>query len=381
MVKAKKKKKSFIGLFLRFCTFLLLITLLLSFAARYISPERIWILAFFGILFPYLYILNIIIFIFWLIFRKRMALYAFIVLLICTVPFFCFFNIFSVTKKAGNDKNNASLNLMSFNVRDFNLGNPNKDKDKKLRRNSIFDFIKDQSPDIVCFQEAYFDTLHRYKTIDTLIQLQDAKNSHIFFSFKRHEHRFGIATLSKYPIIDRQIITFKESMKNLCIYTDILFNEDTVRIYNAHFSSIGLSPEDLIFIENISTLSFDDGAPKEADHGIKKIARRLKNAFIERANQVATVSEHIKACHYPSVLCTDLNDTPSSYAYHLLTKYLSDAFLKSGVGIGKTYNGILPYFRIDYIFYSKDFDSYNFRTHLRDLSDHYPISVSLYLNK
>jgi len=379
--KAKKKKISFVGWLLRIFTFVLLIALFLSYSARYISPEKIWILAFFGILFPYLYLLNFIIFIFWLLLRKRMTLYVLIVLIICIVPFSSFFNIFSTSARIEDYEGNSPLKIMSFNVRDFNMSNPFKDIDKKQRRNNIFKFIKEQSPDVICIQEAYADTMQKYKTIDTLIQIQEANNAHIYYSIKRRYHRFGIVTLSKYPIIDREIISFNKNMKNLCIYTDILYKDDTVRIYNAHFSSIGLSSEDMVFMENVSTLSFDEGFPKEPKHNFRKIASSLKNAFIERANQVAIVSDHIKSCHYPSILCTDLNDTPSSFAYHRLTRYLDDAFLKCGKGIGKTYNGILPYFRIDYIFYSNNFESFNFKTHYRDLSDHYPISVNLFLKK
>jgi len=381
MVKAKKKKRTFLGKVLRFITYLLLIALLISTVAHYISPERFWLPAFFGILFPYLYVLNAVIFIIWLIFRKIISIYAFVVLLLSLPLFFNFFNIFSVSEKLSDNDIRKPLNIMSFNVRDFNIGNPLKDVDKKQRRNNIFKFIQDESPDIVCFQEAYFDTLHKYKTIDTLIRIQNARNTHVYFAFKRHEHQFGIATLSKYPIVNRHMISFNKSMRNLCIYTDILYDEDTIRIYNAHFSSIGLSSEDLMFIDNVSSLNIDNGATQKLDKSIKKIAGRLRSAFVERANQVAIVTEHIKSCPYPSVLCTDLNDTPSSYAYYCLTRYLSDAFLKSGKGLGKTYNGILPYFRIDYIFYSNLFKSYNFKTHYRDLSDHYPISVSLYLDK
>ena len=37
---------------------------------------------------------------------------------------------------------------------------------------------------------------------------------------------------------------------------------------------------------------------------------------------------------YPVILCTDLNDTPFSYAYHQVSSNLNDAFKESGFGLG-----------------------------------------------
>ena len=375
--KSKNKKSSFFGKVLRFLTYLLLITLLLSFSARFVSPEKIWMLAFFGICFPYLYILSALIFILWLLNRKKISLYILVVLIICSPLFFKYFNFFSSSKENSNT-DLPSLNIMSFNVRDFNLDNSFNDADKKLTRNNILNFIKGESPDLICLQEVYYDTLHKYKTIDTLVEIQGAKNNNTYFSYKRNEHRFGITTLSKYPIVNKGVISFNNDAKDQCIFTDILFNGDTIRIFNAHFFSIGLSSEDLNFVDHISSLKIESKEPDSLSQSFKKIAGRLKKAFIGRSNQVAVVAEQMASSPYPSILCTDLNDTPSSYAYRLVSKNMNDAFLECGTGIGKTYNGKLPYFRIDYIFYSDFFKSFNYKTHYKDLSDHYPITVSLF---
>ena len=58
---------------------------------------------------------------------------------------------------------------------------------------------------------------------------------------------------------------------------------------------------------------------------------------------------------------------------------LIDAFIESGTGTGNTYIGKFPSFRIDYIFHSKAFDSYNFKKSEVKLSDHYPIQCRLKL--
>ena len=48
-----------------------------------------------------------------------------------------------------------------------------------------------------------------------------------------------------------------------------------------------------------------------------------------------------------------LNDTPMSYSYHQLDRLLLDAYAESGSGIGHTYVGAFPSFRIDHIMHSR----------------------------
>jgi endonuclease/exonuclease/phosphatase family metal-dependent hydrolase len=91
------------------------------------------------------------------------------------------------------------------------------------------------------------------------------------------------------------------------------------------------------------------------------------------------IRRKIEESPYPVIVCGDFNDTPSSYAYRETKGWLKDAFVQSGRGIGLTYTGKLPSFRIDYILYNKKFRSYNFKIHKIPYSDHFPISCDLKL--
>lgn len=374
-----KSKKSLAGRLLRFITYSLLFLLVLCGLSRYISPETSSIPAFLGLLFPYLYVLCFIVALLWLFTWRRPALYAFATLALLLPFMLKFVSIgFLNSGKPWNDED--AFSVMSFNVRAFNRYNQLKDENPHYRRNLILTFIKDEAPDVICLQESYFDTTHGYKTVDTLKFMQQARFVHENNSLKRDKHRFGIATLSRFPIISKGTLFVSDNF-NFAIYSDIVKESDTIRVYNAHLSSIGLSREDFAFIENVGGIDYENNDTLPFKTGLRKIAGRLKRAFVKRAAQVEVVAAHIAESPYPSILCTDLNDTPSSYAYRLISKNMQDAFLKSGSGLGKTYNGILPYFRIDYIFYSKEFESKDFETHYLDLSDHYPITVLLNMNK
>jgi len=80
---------------------------------------------------------------------------------------------------------------------------------------------------------------------------------------------------------------------------------------------------------------------------------------------------------HPVIYCGDMNDTPMSYSYHELREVgLNDAFVESGRGIGHTYIGAFPSFRIDHILHDDRLVAWNFRTLPEDLSDHRAIRCS-----
>lgn len=352
----------------------------MAFSARFIPPDTFCPMAFIGLTFPYLYLFSFVLLLFWLFVRIRFSIMVICVQLVCLPLFFNFFNFFYTAHKS-DIQNKSHIKVLSFNVRTFNIRTGDKKIDKVAKRNEMFAFIQAQQADIICLQEVYSDSSHKYRTVDTLSEIQKASEMHSCYTFKRKFQLYGITTLSAFPIVNKGTLSFPMSSRNPCIFTDIAIEQDTIRVYNAHFASIGISPEDFAFIENISSFSFDDNNQPELDESFRKIARRLKKAFVFRAQQIRVIAEHISQSPYPVVLCTDLNDTPSSYAYYKLTRNLNDAFLNSGKGVGTTYNGRLPYFRIDYIFYSDQFESSDFQTHNVKLSDHYPITTDLYLTE
>jgi len=87
--------------------------------------------------------------------------------------------------------------------------------------------------------------------------------------------------------------------------------------------------------------------------------------------------DHIYDCPYPVVLAGDFNDTPVSYAYNQTRKYLTDSFVESGSGVGCTYIGDFPSFRIDYVFHSEEIESANYTTLDYHFSDHKPVYCKL----
>lgn len=381
MEQNKQTRKRKIGrkLFLYFNIFFVLL-LLLSYLAPYISPEKSFSLQFLGLAYPVLLIINVVFIIIWAFRKKFQFLLSLIAILIGWNQLGTLYQLNSTYEITPAD--NLLIKVISYNVRNFDLYNYKDNWELNFdNRNKIFGFVDKENPDIICYQEFVTDSSGKFITLDTLKKIQKANNFHTYYTgTSKNINFFGIATFSAYPIINKSHIKFKNSIHNVCIYTDIKVKEDTIRIYNVHFESIHLSKEDHQFANDLSKIKNIKDNNKLAS-GSKRILGRLKNAYFKRAEQAELVAEHIQNSPYPVIVCGDFNDTPISYAYHIMTQNLDDAFVQSGKGFGKTYSGIFPSFRIDYMLYSKELDAINFQVIPVDFSDHHPIRCFFRLNK
>ena len=182
---------------------------------------------------------------------------------------------------------------------------------------------------------------------------------------------FGIITLSKYPILNKGKIIFNTKSNYICIYTDVVINKDTARIYNIHLQSISFSKADTKFLDDVVS---NKDAQEEIENS-KNILRRLKRGFTKRTKQVDMIALHIKSCKYKIIICGDFNDTPASYAYQTLSKNLNDAFIEKGNGFGRTYAGKWPQFRIDYILHNNTLNCNKYQRSSETFTDHFPITA------
>jgi endonuclease/exonuclease/phosphatase family metal-dependent hydrolase len=364
------KKSSPLKRLVLWLNYFAVVALLLSFTAKYISPQTFWPLAFFGISYPVLLLLNVLFIVLWSIQMRWWALLSGLAIIV-TLP-----NLLSIVhinpgKKATS---NNDIKVMDFNCMLFDLYNWSHNKQS---RKLIFEMLQSESPDILCLQEFYTSEQPKdFHNADTLVSFLKTKNIHAEYTttLRQFDH-WGIATLTKYPMVRKGKIVFDTKSNNICIYTDVIINKDTVRIYNTHLASISFGKKEYKFIDGLNNNEYNDSNLVES----KNIIKRLKNGFLKRAEEAGMVAAHMKTCRYKIILCGDFNDTPSSFAYHLLSENLKDAFKESGNGIGKSYNGNLPLLRIDYILHSPDFECNGYNRIAESLTDHYPICCYLHL--
>jgi len=366
----KKKKNSLFRRLVFILNIVAALTLVCSYAASYISPQKVWWLALFGLGYGITLSINLFFVFFWLLLRDRRFWVSFILILLGISKVLNIFelDLFSSAQEKKSKDTQFPVKIMSFNVRLFDLYNWTHNHETRAE---IFNFLSKESPAIVCMQEYYScdSSDQDFKNNDTLKKVIPSPYSHIEYSLTlRGTDHWGIATFSKYPIIHKQAVHFQQKGGNIFIFSDVVIGQDTVRVFNTHLESIRFGIKDYKFIENLGNNDEAD----EVDRSVS-IIRRLKRAFIKRAKQVEVLHQYIVQSPHPVIVCGDFNDTPSSYTYSILSGGLKDAFRESGSGFGKTYAGAFPSFRIDYILHDKIFNSSGYQTVKENLSDHYPI--------
>lgn len=312
--------------------------------------------------------------IFWAVKKRIFFWYNFIIILVTYTTFSSIFSIGLFIRSKPDNTKNITFKLMSWNVRLFDVYNwSNSEKTKS----KIFDLLDEQSPDIICFQEFYYDgkkrAEDRFITKDKIKEILKTPYVHeVYTDTARKRHYFGTALFSKYPIVYEGKIKFESAPSNVCQYTDIQMpNQDTIRIYNVHLASIRLTYSDYQFLDNID----NETDTIDLEEGSKSIFSRMKKAYLARATQVELIKEHISRSPHPVILCGDFNDPSFSYTYKTLTEHLSDAFIQSGFFLGPTYANYIPVFRIDYVLYDHYFCPSSFETIYKKYSDHYPVTT------
>jgi endonuclease/exonuclease/phosphatase family metal-dependent hydrolase len=177
--------------------------------------------------------------------------------------------------------------------------------------------------------------------------------------------KFGQAIYSKFRIVNSGEIEFPNSY-NSVIYADIVKDKDTLRVYSMHLESVKISAD----------------INQEMDEKRSKfIFNNISKAFRQQQYQSELIKAHCASCHYPKIICGDLNNSAFSYVYRTIKGDLKDAFEEAGTGFGKSYNYSYYPARIDFIFVEnfievKQFMSLDYFIQ----SDHFPQIARLKIN-
>lgn len=316
--------------------------LLAACAVPHISDERFSFLSFLSLTVPILVVFNAIFFLFWLFRRKEHLWLSLFVLVFGYISLGTFVRINFQTTDSEN-----GLKVMSYNVRGFNrfkeLDNPNIFEDIKA-------FVDVERPDIICFQEPGYRRKKEY--------LDDYPYQYLKYIGMKGKVLIGI--FSKHPIIKSDLIDFPSSVNNGA-YSDILYNNDTIRVYNVHMQSLGVSPGN----GTISNTS--------KEKLIKKVTRR----FQLQQQQAKIVAKHMESNDHKQILCGDFNNTQFSNTYMTIKGGMQDTFTAKGNGYGRTLNFHGVPVRIDFILAGPEFEVLGHKNYDVEYSDHYPVMATL----
>ena len=244
--------------------------------------------------------------------------------------------------------------VMSYNVRLFNLFEWIKDENVG---DSILSFINEQNPDVLCIQE-YSE--------NAKVDFRVYKYKAVFMEGEKI--KTGQAIFSKYPIFDQGNLHLVQNGNNVT-YADIRKGNDTIRVYNMHLQSIKITPDVNEISEHVDAINKQKS---------QQLFIRIRDAFKKQQLQAEILVNHKKACHYPIIICGDMNNSAFSYVYRSIKGSLNDCFEETGTGFGQTYKFKYYPARIDYIFADKKMQVKSFQSFSNfENSDHFPIMARL----
>ncbi|KAA2215544.1 endonuclease/exonuclease/phosphatase family protein [Maribacter flavus] len=316
------------------------LALLLACVAQYMKSAT---LSFLSLPVPVLVISNFLFLLYWLMVKPKNIWLSFVVLLVG------YFSLGSFVQfNTGEAYDDNALKVMSFNIQGFE-GFP-RNYDRPIVP-EIAEFIQKENPDILCLQEfGYYGLRNEVFT----------KYPYSFTNYEVGSHEKGVlmAIYSKYPIINKGDIEFQNSL-NGASFVDVVYQKDTLRVYNLHLESLKVRPRSL--------------KRERSD----RLLGRLRNSFAKQQEQSDLIRQHMNGVGHSKIVCADMNNTQYSYAYQELKQDMADTFVEKGNGYGRTINFWKFPLRIDFILTDPNIEVLGHKNYKVSLSDHEPIMAVL----
>lgn len=330
-----------------------------------VSPLKILFPAYFALLSPVILILNVTFVVFWMLARKWAFLLSLSVLMLSATQVKEAFPL-----NFGSLENKSPLSdpihILTYNM----MMSGKLEKHTRKNPNKVIQYILDSDADIVCLQEFMVSKKSIYLTKSDMLRIfRKYPYKHICYIQSKTTKQNGIATMSKFPIINQQRIKYN-SKANISIYSDINIRGQIIRVVNNHLESNRITEND----KEMSIRLKDRFDAENLTDVTIRFSRKLGNAYRMRASQADLVAKTIAESPYKILLCGDFNDVPVSYAYTRVKGNLKDAFVELGSGFGWTFPQNYYGFRIDYVMYdSTAFRPVKYYTDKVKYSDHYPV--------
>lgn len=321
----------------------------------YISPVHHprWACA--GLFFPIFLALNAAFCVFWLVVRRRYALFPLCVFLIGwgALTTYLPWQLGGAEKPVG-----SVLKILTYNT----MGMPvEKDEDGE-EQNPVLDYVIDSDADIACLQE--------FPCVKEAAVKKALGKVYPYAKVVKFSGGNGLGLFSRFPILDAERISY-ESLNNGSVAFHLKWGKDTVLFVGNHLESNKLDKHD----KEVYTDMLKKPDEDKVKEGGKYLLHKLADAVAIRAPQADSVALYIREHPFRyTIVCGDFNDSPLSYAHRVIGEGLQDAFVERGTGLGISYNRNHLYFRIDHLFASPAFRILTCEVdNSIKTSDHYPL--------
>ena len=310
-----------------------------------------------GMTFPFFLLANLLFLFFWLTFKWKKMWIPIAGFLLAYVPISIYMP-FHLKQEVPE----GSVKIITYNVCGYG-GNYKYENGAE----KILEYLRHEKPDIVCIQED--NDSWRANMFEEYSKTLPYNDTIVLHNSSLGLNAIGIHT--RYPIIKRERIDYP-SKTNGSVAWWLKIGNDTVIVINNHFESCHLNTKDREQYRQILKGEMTRDSVKAES---KLLLTKLTEANAKRAKQIDIVCEYVKEHNnYPIIVCGDFNDNPLSYSRYMMSQQLTDCFVKTGKGVGLSYNRKAFWFRIDHIFCSSDIEPFNCIIDSKmDASDHYPV--------
>jgi endonuclease/exonuclease/phosphatase family metal-dependent hydrolase len=338
------------------------LALIAAYTALYTDPRNFWPLAFFGLSYPIILVVNLFFVVVWILSWKK---YVFLSLLLILAGFNQILTLYPVRFSRPGEPPAGAFRVLSYNIHGFR----HPGKENTSSQEEILRFLNGIKPAVVCFQEFTPRGQENPVTLGNRLGLAHGYFQNYYPESKRGVVS-GLAIYSLFPMAGSSYLIDSQH-RVFATWADLVAGGDTIRCFNLHLAPIRFGSKEVAFYDNLI-----NNETVHLGHGLQGMLAKLKKAFLNRSEQVDRLTEALKRSPYPVVIAGDFNDTPFSYSYHRVTGNLRDAYRQAGNGLfGNTYAGELPSFRIDYILYDPGYRAYRYIKYPVTYSDHYPVST------
>ena len=339
---------------------------LLTIFSAHISPEKFLPTAYLSLALPLYVVGNIFFILMWAVFRKWMFLFSLLTLIVGIEAVNVVLPLNFRSQKLTDIESVTGVSFITYNTQANNMMANHSPE----RPNPVIKYMLDRNPDILCIQEYSACAADEHMTKSDLNEIFSIyPYQHVHYHTDSPWSAFGVATFSKYPIINQQVLDLN-SEYNTAIYSDIQIGDTVIRLFNCHLESNKLTENDKLMAVRLREQLDTEVLTGTTLH----LSRKLGAAYRIRAYQADTIATYIAKSPYPVIVAGDFNDVPYSYAYTRIRGNLKDVFQEKGFGFDYTFNESIFKFRIDHILYDPiiEIKAFSLENEQKS-SDHFPL--------
>ena len=340
---------------------LLALGLLLTTLAGSMAPSRMLLPSVLAYGYLPLLAANVLMIILWLLMKRWTWLLSAAVIALRWGTLVLFFQVHMPTKAVDPEEHPYAVSMMTYNVHQFQGPQNSPEQSDSIAREFLA-LVGKHGPDVLCLQE--FAAPKTMAVTDSLVLMG-------------YNHYYGAHTSSKgvpygTVVFSRLPITYVSRIDSEKIMVELLKEQQRMRVCCIHMDSYRFDDADREEVERIRR--------GEVGEGSRRTLGKVKETILSHETEwTGHLKEVVTASSVPLVLAGDMNDIPGSWLYRQVAKEMCDSFRDRGLGMSHTYNGGFPQVRIDMVFHDDRINTLAYRRIKSNLSDHYPVLVTIEL--